>query len=68
MMQSNPFTPKSGWEPKTFAGRKEEIKFFKKLITKPDKYKYSLPDKLFREYILRYKGYDGNGSLLRLEA
>ena len=40
----------------------------KKLITKPDRYKYSLPDKLFREYILRYRGYDGNGSLLRLKA
>ena len=28
----NPFTPKSGWEPKVFAGREAEIEFFKKKL------------------------------------
>ncbi len=28
----NPFTPKSGWEPKVFAGREKELKFFRKKI------------------------------------
>lgn len=28
MIASNPFTPQSGWEPKVFTGRKEEISLF----------------------------------------
>lgn len=32
MPASNPFTPKSGWEPKAFVGREKEIEFFKKKI------------------------------------
>lgn len=35
----------------------------KKLIVKIDKYQYGLSDKLFREYIIRHRGYDGNGGL-----
>ena len=27
MPKPNPFTPKSGWEPKIFAGRKDEFEF-----------------------------------------
>jgi hypothetical protein len=30
---------------------------------KPDKYQYGLVDKLFIEYILRYRGYDGSGAV-----
>jgi len=33
------------------------------LLVKPDKYQYGLIDKLFREYILRYRGYDGSGAV-----
>jgi len=32
MPVSNPFTPKSGWEPKVFVGREKEIEFFKKKL------------------------------------
>lgn len=32
MLRPNPFTPKSGWEPKTFAGREYEFHFFEKKI------------------------------------
>ena len=28
MISPNPFTPQSGWEPKTFSGRAEEISLF----------------------------------------
>ncbi len=35
----------------------------KRLLAKPDKYQYGLTDKLFREYILRYRGYDGSGAV-----
>ncbi|OGC22637.1 hypothetical protein A3J90_07430 [candidate division WOR-1 bacterium RIFOXYC2_FULL_37_10] len=33
-LKSNPFTPKSGMEPRIFVGREEEIKFFKKQLEK----------------------------------
>jgi hypothetical protein len=36
----------------------------KGLLAKPDKYQYGLVDKLFREYILKYRGYDGSGAVL----
>jgi len=29
---SNPFTPKSGWEPKVFVGREKELEFFRKKL------------------------------------
>lgn len=32
MISPNPFTPQSGWEPKAFAGRKEEIEAFKEKL------------------------------------
>ena len=32
MPVSNPFTPKSGWEPKVFVGREKEIEFFKRKL------------------------------------
>jgi hypothetical protein len=35
----------------------------KGLLAKPDKYQYGLVDRLFREYILRYRGYDGSGAV-----
>ena len=34
---SNPFTPKSGWEPKFFAGREEETLFFMKKLEESKK-------------------------------
>jgi len=35
----------------------------KGLLAKPDKYQYGLVDKLFMEYILRHRGYDGSGAV-----
>jgi len=32
MIKPNPFTPQSGWEPKSFQGRKKQIQNFKKVI------------------------------------
>lgn len=32
MIASNPFTPKTGWEPKAFVGRETEIGFFEKKL------------------------------------
>lgn len=32
MIAPNPFTPKSGWEPKVFIGRDKEIELFRKKI------------------------------------
>ncbi len=32
MPKPNPFTPKSGWEPKIFAGRKDEFEFLDKKL------------------------------------
>ncbi|MCK4613937.1 MAG: hypothetical protein KAU14_03965 [Thermoplasmata archaeon] len=32
MIKTNPFTPKSGWEPKVFAGRADEFHFFEKKL------------------------------------
>lgn len=32
MPKPNPFTPKSGWEPKIFAGRKDEFKFLEEKL------------------------------------
>lgn len=32
MVKTNPFTPQSGWEPKSFQGRKTQLKHFKKNI------------------------------------
>ena len=40
----------------------------KRLLVKPDKYQYGLIDKLFREYILRYRGYDGSGAVLKFDS
>jgi len=34
MIKPNPFTPRSGWEPKSFQGRRNQIENFKKNITK----------------------------------
>lgn len=34
----------------------------KSLLIKPDKFKHSTQDKIFSEYILQIKGYDGDGS------
>jgi len=36
----------------------------KGLLTKPDKFKYLVPDKIFKEYILCIRGYDGEGSII----
>ena len=36
----------------------------KGLLVKPDKYQYGLIDKLFKEYIFGYRGYDGSGAVL----
>ncbi|MFH1406538.1 MAG: ATP-binding protein [Candidatus Omnitrophota bacterium] len=33
MIKPNPFTPQSGWEPKIFGGRQEEIKIFKNKLS-----------------------------------
>ena len=38
----------------------------KGLVRKLDRSKYSLPDKIFREYILQMKGYDGESRTLKL--
>jgi hypothetical protein len=35
----------------------------KRLLAKPDKYQYGLIDRLFIEYILRYRGYGGSGAV-----
>jgi hypothetical protein len=32
MPKPNPFTPKPGWEPKIFAGRKDEFEFLDKKL------------------------------------
>lgn len=32
VISPNPFTPKSGWEPRVFTGRENEIEFFKKKL------------------------------------
>lgn len=40
----------------------------KRLLVKPDKYQYGLIDKLFKEYILRYRGYDGSGAVLKFDS
>jgi AAA+ ATPase superfamily predicted ATPase len=34
---SNPFTPKSGWEPMVFAGREKEVEFFRKKLAEAKK-------------------------------
>lgn len=39
----------------------------KNLLIKPDKFKHSPPDKIFKEYILLIKGYDGEGNTLELQ-
>lgn len=31
-ISSNPFTPKSGWEPRVFSGREKEVEFFRKKL------------------------------------
>ena len=36
----------------------------KKLLSKPKKFEYACPDKLFKEYILGVKGLDGEGNVL----
>ena len=36
-IKPNPFTPKSGWEPKVFAGREREIEVFKKKLEEATK-------------------------------
>jgi hypothetical protein len=33
MIKPNPFTPQSGWEPRFFGGRQEELKFFEKILS-----------------------------------
>ncbi|MCX5687934.1 MAG: hypothetical protein NTV71_04795 [Candidatus Omnitrophica bacterium] len=36
MISSNPFTPQSGWEPKIFGGRSQELETFKlNLVMQP---------------------------------
>jgi len=32
MISSNPFTPQSGWEPKIFGGRNQELGIFKSIL------------------------------------
>ncbi|MFH1879037.1 MAG: ATP-binding protein [Candidatus Omnitrophota bacterium] len=32
MIKSNPFTPQSGWEPKSFSGRKQQVNSFEKNV------------------------------------
>lgn len=36
----------------------------KGLLTRPDKFKHFLPDRLFATYILDIKGYDGSGKII----
>lgn len=36
----------------------------KKLLSKPKKFEFAFPDRLFREYVLRVKGLDGEGNVL----
>lgn len=36
----------------------------KKLLSKPKRFEYAFPDRLFKEYVLRVKGLDGEGSVL----
>lgn len=38
----------------------------KNLLLKSGRSKYSLPDKIFREYILQVKGYKGDGKILSI--
>jgi hypothetical protein len=38
MPKPNPFTPKSGWEQKIFAGRKDEFEFLDKKIGRSQKW------------------------------
>lgn len=33
MIKPNPFTPQSGWEPRFFGGREEELNFFEKVLS-----------------------------------
>jgi Cdc6-like AAA superfamily ATPase len=33
MIKPNPFTPQSGWEPRYFGGREEELNFFQKVLS-----------------------------------
>ena len=33
MITPNPFTPQSGWEPRVFGGRDEELKYFQKILS-----------------------------------
>ena len=33
MIKPNPFTPQSGWEPRFFGGREEELNFFEKILS-----------------------------------
>jgi Cdc6-like AAA superfamily ATPase len=37
IIASNPFTPKSGWEPGVFIGREKEIEFFRKKLVEAKK-------------------------------
>ena len=34
MIKANPFTPQSGWEPRSFQGRKKQLNNFKNNLNK----------------------------------
>ena len=36
--------------------------YAKNLLTNPIRFKYALPDRIFQEYILKIRGYDGEGN------
>lgn len=58
MIKPNPFTPKSGMEPRVFAGREEEVEFFKKQLEKAKR-------KYYDHFLVRGNWGIGKTSLLK---